>query len=187
MYPAGGYETPLGVVPVDETLARDILESGPVVSALPEVHTHEHSVEIQLPFLQAALGDFNFVPLIMGDQNRGTCEELAGTIVRAAGTRKVLIVGSSDLSHYHAYEKAVAMDRRALDRLMRMDAVGLLQALEAGSCEACGGGPAAVTVLAARKLGADKAELLKYANSGDVTGDRNSVVGYASVAFFRAG
>ena len=77
------------------------------------------------------------------------------------------------------------MDRRALDHLTRMDAVGLLEALEAGSCEACGGGTAAVTVMAARQLGADRAELLKYANSGDVTGDRGSVVGYASVAFFR--
>ena len=186
-YPVGGYETPLGVVPVDETLAGDLIGSGPVVSDMPEAHTQEHSVEIQLPFLQVALGGFSFVPLIMGDQNRETCEELAGTIVRAVGIRKVLIVGSSDLSHYHAYEKAVIMDRRALDHLVRMDAVGLLQALENGSSEACGGGPAAVTVMAARKLGADRAELLKYANSGDVTGDRSSVVGYASVAFFRAG
>ena len=187
VYPAGGYETPLGVVPVDETLAGDIIESGPVVSAIPEAHTQEHSVEIQLPFLQVALGGFKFVPLIMGDQNRDTCEELAGAIVRAAGTRKVLIVGSSDLSHYHTYEKAVVMDRRALGHLVRMDATGLLEDLEAGFSEACGGGPAAVTVMAARKLGADRAELLKYANSGDVTGDRSSVVGYASVAFFGAG
>jgi len=142
-------------------------------------------VEIQLPFLQAALGGFSFVPLVMGDQSRDTCEELAGTIVRAVGTRKVLIVGSSDLSHYHAYEKAVVMDRRALDHLVRMDAVGLLKALEDGSCEACGGGPAAVAVMAARGLGAERAELLRYANSGDVTGDLSSVVGYASITFLR--
>ena len=187
LYPVGGYETPLGVVPVDETLAGDLIGSGPVVFDMPEAHTQEHSVEIQIPFLQAVLGEFSFVPLIMGDQNRDTCEELAGTIVRAVGTRKVLIVGSSDLSHYHVYEKAVIMDRRAIDHLVRMDAVGLLQALEDGSSEACGGGPAAVTIMAARKLRADGAVLLKYANSGDVTGDRSSVVGYASVAFFRAG
>jgi AmmeMemoRadiSam system protein B len=187
VYPAGGYETPLGVVPIDETLAADLIGSGPIVSGMPEVHTQEHSVEIQLPFLQAALGGFKFVPLIMGDQNRDTCEKLAGAIVRAAETRKVLIVGSSDLSHYHTYEKAVVMDRRALDDLVRMDAAGLLEDLEAGFSEACGGGPAAVTVMAAQKLGADRAELMKYANSGDVTGDRSSVVGYASVAFFRAG
>jgi AmmeMemoRadiSam system protein B len=185
VYPAGGYETPLGVVPVDKTLAGGLIESGPIFSDMPGAHTQEHSVEIQLPFLQAALGGFSVVPLVMGDQNRGTCEELAGGIVRAVGTRKVLIVGSSDLSHYHAYEKAVVMDRRTLDYLVRMDAIGLLQAMEDGSSEACGGGPAAVTIMAARKLGADRAELLKYANSGDVTGDRSSVVGYASVVFFQ--
>jgi MEMO1 family protein len=186
-YPAGGYETPLGVVPVDETLAGELIESGPVVSDIPEAHTQEHSVEIQLPFLQSALGRFSFVPLIMGDQSRHICEALADTIVHAVGTRKTLIVGSSDLSHYHAYDRAMAMDRRVLEHLVRMDAAGLLQALEASSCEAGGGGPAAVTVMSARKLGADSAELLKYANSGDVTGDRSSVVGYASAAFFRAG
>jgi MEMO1 family protein len=186
-YPPGGYETPLGVVPVDETLARDLIGSGPVVSVMPEVHTQEHSVEIQLPFLQAALGGFSFVPLIMGDQSPKACEELAGTIVRAVGTKRVLIVGSSDLSHFHAYEEAVILDRRALDRLVRMDAVGFLRSLADGSSEACGGGPAAVTVMAARELHADSAKLLQYANSGDVTGDRSSVVGYASFAFFRAG
>jgi MEMO1 family protein len=114
------------VVPVDEKLAGEILKSGPVVSDMPEAHNQEHSVEIQLPFLQTALGRFSFVPLVMGDQNRGTCEDLAGAIVRAAGTRKVLIVGSLDLSHYHPYEQAVAMDRRALDHLVNMDALGLL-------------------------------------------------------------
>ncbi len=187
VYPAGGYETPLGVVPVDETLAAAMIESGSVVSALPQAHGQEHSVEIQLPFLQVALGGFTFVPLVMGDQDQSTCEGLAEVIVRATGTRKVLVVGSSDLSHYHGYETAVAMDRRAVDHLVRMDAVGLLEELEAGFSEACGGGPAAVTVMAAKKLGADKAELLKYANSGDVTGDRSGVVGYASIVFFRAG
>jgi AmmeMemoRadiSam system protein B len=168
-------EAPLGLVPVDETLAEILSKAG----GFPPYRMHTQTFGEISSFLQVALGGFNFVPLIMGDQSRGTCEELAGTIVRATGTRKVLIVGSSDLSHYHAYENAVVMDRRALDHLMRMDAGGLLQALEAGSCEACGGGPVAVTVMAARKLGADTAELLKYANSGDVTGERNNVVGYA--------
>ena len=186
IYTGGGYETPLGVVSVDEDLAREILRAGEVITSLvPEAHAQEHSLEIQLPFLQVALGRFAFVPLVMGDQNRETCQDLAKAVVRAAGKRRVLIVGSSDLSHYHPYEKAVEMDHRAIERMEKMDALGLLDVLATGASEACGGGPAAVTMMAAGKLGADRGEVLKYANSGDVTGDRSGVVGYASIVFYR--
>ncbi len=187
VYASGGFETPLGVVPIDEGLARGILASGRDVSDTPDLHAQEHSLEIQLPFLQVAIGAFSLVPLMMGDQGAETCRGLAEAILRAAGNRRILIVGSSDLSHYHPYERALVMDRRALDPLERMDAEGLLQSLEAGSCEACGGGPAAVTIMTARGLGADRAMLLKYANSGDVTGDRSGVVGYASLLYEKAG
>ncbi|MCE5282136.1 MAG: AmmeMemoRadiSam system protein B [Deltaproteobacteria bacterium] len=187
VYAGGGFETPLGVVPIDEGLAEGILANGRDVSDTPDLHAQEHSLEIQLPFLQVAFGAFSLVPLMMGDQGTETCRALAGAILRAVGNRRVLIVGSSDLSHYHPYERALVLDRRALDHLERMDSEGLLQSLEAGLCEACGGGPAAVTMMAARGLGADRATLLKYANSGDVTGDRSGVVGYASLLYERTG
>lgn len=185
----GGYETPLGIVPVHAELADGIAaaRSG-VVSVLLDAHMQEqNAIEIQLPFLQRALGQFHFVPLIMADQRAHTCEQLARAIVHAVGHRKVLLVASSDLSHDYAYDEAVRMDGIALRCMQEMDAPGLLMELAKGTTEACGGGPSAVVIMAARKLGADRAEILKYANSGDVVGDRRSrIVGYASVAFYRS-
>jgi MEMO1 family protein len=185
LFNQGGYETPLGIVRVHQAIAERLLEEDPRISFLPEVHMQEHSVEIQLPFLQVALGDFLFVPLMMGDQDEETCRALAEAIVSCSGDKKILVVGSSDLSHFHSYEQALAMDKRILDHLGKMDERGLLRDLEKGTGEACGGGPAAVTLMVAKQLGADKAVVLKYANSGDVTGDKSGVVGYAAAVFYK--
>ena len=184
IYDRGGYETPLGIVPVDATLANDIMAQSEIISYVPAAHYEEHSVEIQLPFLQVALGKFSFVPLVMGEQDLKTCEKLAESIVNAINGRNILIVGSSDLSHFHSYEKAVKLDSLVLKRIESMDGLGLLEDLEKNLSEACGGGPAAVTMMVSKKLGANRVKLLKYANSGDVTGDRRSVVGYASAIFY---
>ena len=184
LYRDGGYETPLGVVPVNEDMAERLLAASPMVADLPAAHAGEHALEIQIPFLQVALGAFTLIPLVMGSQDRKTCEELADAIHRTAGPN-VLIVGSSDLSHFHSYDEAVRMDKIVIDHLAKMDAPGLLRDLSAGRGEACGGGPAAATLMAASKRGADRAEILRYANSGDVTGDRGNVVGYAAAAFLK--
>ncbi len=181
----GGFETPLGIVPVDADLAEGIISGGRRLSYIPAGHAQEHSVEIQLPFLQVALGAFKFVPIVMGDQGRQACVELAEAIARAVQGRKTLLVGSSDLSHYHDDDRARKLDSRILKCLESMDAETLLNDLESGSSEACGGGPMAVTMMAARRLGAGGSKLLKYANSGDITGDRNGVVGYASAVFYK--
>ena len=186
IYDRGGYETPLGVVPVDISLANDIITQSKVISHIPAAHSQEHSLEIQVPFLQVALGDFRFVPIVMGEQDLQTCETLAESIVRAVGDRRVLIVGSSDLSHFHSYEEALKLDSVVLKHIEKMDGRGLLKALENNACEACGGGPAAVTMMVSKKLGSDRARILKYANSGDVTGDRGSVVGYTSAVLYKA-
>jgi AmmeMemoRadiSam system protein B len=150
---------------------------------VPDAHRQEHSVEIQLPFLQVALGDFSFIPLVMGDQGADTCKELAAAIYEAARGKKILIVGSSDLSHFYNYNIAKKMDSTVLEYLRNGDADGLLQSLENGVVEACGGGPMVVAMLVARMMNANKAHLLKYANSGDVTGDKSSVVGYAAAVY----
>jgi AmmeMemoRadiSam system protein B len=184
LFHGSGYETPLGVIPVDEDRSERLLAASPLVSSLPEAHAGEHALEIQLPFLQVALGSFTLVPLVMGSQDRQTCEELARAIHRTAGPN-VLIVGSSDLSHFHRYDEAIRLDKIVLDHLTKMDAPGLLRDLSVGRCEACGGGPAATTLMAAIKRGAGQVEILRYANSGDVTGDRGNVVGYAAAAFLR--
>ncbi len=184
IYRRGGYETPLGIVPVAEHLADHISNFSGIVHDLPAAHIQEHSLEIQLPFLQVALGDFSFVPLVMGDQRADTCYELAEAIYQAIKGKKILIVGSSDLSHFHNYNKASQLDAVALQYLQSGDAAGLLKSLDSDICEACGGGPMAVAMLVAQKMGAEKSKLLKYANSGDVTGDKSSVVGYASAVFY---
>jgi len=185
IYDRGGYETPLGVVPVDVKLANDIMAQSNMISPIPAAHAQEHSLEIQLPFLQVVLGEFRFVPVVMGEQDRLTCETLAESIFRAIGDRKVLLVGSTDLSHFHSYEKAVKLDSVVLKHIEKMDGRGLLKDLESNVCEACGGGPAVVTMMVSEKLGARTAKILKYANSGDVTGDTGSVVGYVSAVFYQ--
>lgn len=183
VFSRGGYQTPLGVVPVEETLAGKIKKINKAVMDIPQAHLQEHSVEIQLPFLQVALGEFSFVPLVMGDQDANTCQELAGAIYEASLNKKILVVGSSDLSHFYHDTVAKKMDAVALDYLKNGDVQGLLQSLKNGDVEACGGGPMAVVMSVARLLKADKPYLLKYANSGDITGDKESVVGYASAVY----
>ena len=183
IFSTGGYETPLGIVPVAEELAKKIKILSKTVVDIPEAHLQEHSVEIQLPFLQVALDDFSFIPLVMGDQGANTCQELAAVLYEAARGKKILIVGSSDLSHFYNYNMAKKLDAVVLRHLKDGDAVGLLESLENGTAEACGGGPMVVAMLVARMMNANKPHLLKYANSGDVTGDKSSVVGYAAAVY----
>ena len=185
IYSQGAYETPLGRIPVDETVAFEMQRLSHMVTDLPSAHAQEHSLEIQLPFLQVALGTFSFVPLVMGDQNAETCQELARVITLVAKDRNMLMVASSDLSHFHDDQKAKKLDGIVLRHIQDSDAEGLLDSLTHDRTEACGGGPIAVTMLAARQLGACRTMLLKYANSADVTGDKGSVVGYASAVCYR--
>ena len=185
IYSQGAYETPLGVIPVDENIACEMKRLSSIIIDLPAAHAQEHSLEIQLPFLQVVLGVFSFIPLVMGDQSAATCRELADVIYQVAKDRRVLIVASSDLSHFHDDQKAKNLDGIVLKYIQNIDAEGLLDSLAHDKTEACGGGPMAVTMLTAHKLGARHSLLLKYANSGDVTGDKSSVVGYASAAYYR--
>lgn len=182
VYGEGGFETPLGVAEVHKGLSEKIAGSGRPVGTSPEAHAQEHSIEIQLPFLQVVLGDFQFVPVLMGDQGRKTCEALASAIIPLMDAKTILIA-SSDLSHYRPYDSAVAIDKIAVDRIGAMDADRLLADLETGRAEACGGGPMAAAIMVAKGLKAVNSTILKYANSGDVTGDRSGVVGYVSAAF----
>ena len=182
---SGGYETPLGVVPVDRELAGEILAADPVMNADRRPHAAEHSVEIQLPFLQVALSAFSFVPIVMGTQDLRSCEAVADAVWRASKGRNVLVVGSSDLSHFHSYEQAKRLDGIVVDRVRKRDYRGLARELESGSCEACGGGPVVAAMLFAEKAGARGVQVLHYANSGDVTGERRQVVGYLAAAFYR--
>lgn len=180
-----GYRTPLGTVPVDQEFGKRLLETE-AVRAVPQAHSQEHSLEIQVPFLQVVLKRFRLVPLVMGQQDLDTCARLAETLTRVLGEdRGSLLIASTDLSHFHNDTKAKELDREFIRKVEAYDPEGLSRALSGGTCEACGGGPTVAAMLAARARGADRAVLLRYATSGDVTGDRRQVVGYVSAALMK--
>jgi MEMO1 family protein len=178
------YATPLGLVP----LAEDVLaQVGKTVPLTRVGRDNEHSLEIQLPFLQYAVGDFELVPIMMGDQSLPACEALAGALAATLAKRSALVVASSDLSHFHPYDTAVSIDRGVVEKVQSFDPAGLARTLELGDTEACGGGPIVTAMLAGRSLGATKAVVLAYANSGDVWVDKTSVVGYLAAALYADG
>jgi len=180
-----GYQTPLGTVKVDVAVARKILEAGPDVHFYKDVHSMEHSLEIQLPFLQTVLHNFSIVPILMGTQDFNTCKMLSNVLIRIMPSLKdTLLLASSDLSHYHSYADAKRLDSRFIGFVKNMDPEGLYQALRSGRCEACGGGPVISVMLVCKALGVNKAVVLKSANSGDVTGEKDRVVGYMAGAIF---
>jgi len=179
---AACYRTPLGLVPLDAP-AVDELEAA--VGLQRTAFDNEHSLEIQLPFLQVVLAEFKLLPVMMGSQSLHSCQRLAAALAEILRGRSALLVASTDLSHFYTYDHAVRLDRQTLTYIDAFDPEGLAQALHNGKAEACGGGPVVATMLAARALGANEARILDYANSGDVTGDHSSVVGYAAGAIYR--
>lgn len=187
IYNLGGYRTPLGVVPLDRELINDLYSYTDIIRYVPSADDREHSLEIQLPFLQTVLGEFRLTPVVMGEQGFEHCARLADAIAASCENRRVLIIASSDLSHYLSYEDAQRLDGEFLDRLVEFDPEGLDRKIRNRKCQACGAGPVLTLMLALKKMGADSSRLLLYANSGDVTGDKSSgVVGYAAVAFYRS-
>lgn len=185
IYNLGGYRTPLGIVPLDREITDRLCGNTDIIRFNTQAHSKEHSLEIQLPFLQVVLGSFSLTPVIMGNQHYDFCLKLAAAIADACNGRRVLIIASSDLSHYYPYSKATALDAVCLERLNAFDPEGLSAEVENRRTQACGAGPMIAMMLAARKLGADRGRVLHYANSGDVTGERSEVVGYAAAAIYR--
>jgi MEMO1 family protein len=187
LYDRGGFRTPLGIVPVDLELSKKMMERRKEIQFLPEAHSQEHSLEVQIPFLQVTLKSFKLVPIVMEPYwSWETCQHLASAIAETVRGKNVLLIASSDLSHFHSYDEAVKLDKIVLNHIDRFDPEGLNQVLRSGRCEACGGGPILSVMLAAKALGANKGKVLKYLNSGDVTGDRSRVVGYGAGVFYKA-
>ncbi len=186
IYNLGGYRTPLGIVPLDRELIDELYKYKDIISFVPQADSREHSLEIQLPFLQTVLPAFNLTPVIMGSQRYDFCVKLADAIAKACSGKRVLIVASSDLSHYFPYNEAKLLDRVCMECLSDFDPERLAAEVENQRTQACGAGPMITLMLAARKLGANRSKVLQYANSGDVTGDRSGVVGYVAAAFYRS-
>jgi len=188
---AGYYETPLGLVEVDAELVEALDEE---VTLNRVGFDGEHSLEIQLPFLQQVLGTFTLLPVMMGEPLTGdrglvACRELSAALAKLLRDRKALIVASTDLSHLYDYNDVVRHDRVMVELVERFDVEGLARALIEGRCHACGGAPVVTALLTAQALGANRAMVLHYTNSGDVTGNRRPgsyTVGYMAAAVYQA-
>jgi AmmeMemoRadiSam system protein B/AmmeMemoRadiSam system protein A len=186
LYDRGGYRTPLGVVPIDTELSKKMMERRKEIQFLPEAHSQEHSLEVQIPFLQVVLKSFKLIPIVMEPYwSWETCQSVASAIAETVKGKRVLLVASTDLSHFYTYNIAVELDKIFLNHIERFDVEGLNRDLKSNHTEACGGGPVVTIMLAAKMLGANHGKVLKYANSGDVTGDRSRVVGYAAGVFYK--
>ena len=188
IWPHGAWQVPSGRVAVDESLAASIASAAPgLVLERPDAHGREHSLELQLPFVAHIWPAAAIVPLVMGRQTRETAFALGDAVAVAIGSRPtargdVLLVASSDLSHYEDARTAASMDAVVMQYVQAFDPDGLMSALEQEPRHACGGGPIVSVLHAARQLGAAHAEVLHYADSGDVSGDKSAVVGYMAAA-----
>jgi AmmeMemoRadiSam system protein B len=184
VYAHGAWETPLGQARVDEPLAEALLDPAAGIFEDTLVHRDEHSLEMQMPFLQRLVPELRVVPAMMGIQSRHEVAALAATLARElAGRQDVVLVASSDLSHFHRADVANREDAIVVEQVGRLDAEALMDRLEGHHNVACGGGPIVAVMKAARALGADRATVLRYADSGDVEeGDKARVVGYLSAA-----
>ncbi len=185
----GGWETPLGAVAIDEALAGAILAKSPRIHEDSLAHLREHSLEVQLPFIQYLKDDFKIVPIQMLDTRLETCIEVGravGSAIAECGMRnaecgKALIIASSDMSHYERAATAKEKDFKAIQAILDLDPEGLYRTVKDYGITMCGYGPAVAMLVACKLLGATRAELIKYTNSGEVSGDYEQVVGYAGI------
>jgi AmmeMemoRadiSam system protein B len=182
----GAWETPLGDVPIDEAFAADLKSRCPLLQEDSAAHRSEHAAEVELPFLQVRQGKLKIVPIALGTRDLEVLEQLGDALADAiaAHSEPVLIIASSDMNHYESDAITRVKDQSAIDPILRLDARALYEVVTRQNVSMCGFGPAVAMLTAAKKLGATSAQLVKYATSGDVSGDRDLVVGYAGIAIF---
>jgi AmmeMemoRadiSam system protein B len=183
IYDGDAYETPLGIVEIDNEMVDKLVENNKIIFRGIQGHRKEHALEVQIPFLQSVLKDFKIVPIVMGDQGRMFVDELAEKISKVVDD-VTLVVASSDMSHFYSSEEADRLDTIVEKRINDFDFKGLLKDLETHNCEACGGGPIAAMMKAASKKNINKSVVINRSDSGDVTGDKSEVVGYLSAVVY---
>ena len=185
IWPKGGFQTPLGVAPVDEEFTQKLMAANANVYFESKAFDQEHALEVEIPFLQKTFSDFQIVPIIMGQPSFQLLKDFAKALNQIIGDRQdVLVVVSTDLSHYHDDAFARQMDARTLGAVMQLNAEQVWIENQKRTMEMCGFVPATAAILYAREKGLNKTELLHYGNSGDVTGDKNRVVGYSAVVMY---
>jgi len=178
----GSWATPLGKASIDKEIAEKIIASCEIVKEDSSAHLYEHSIEVQLPFLQYVYGKIKFVPICMLDQTYTACEKLGNSLAKviASENENAAIIASSDFTHFERNEVAHTQDKKALDAIKKMDAEKFLEVVDAENISICGYGPIAAMLVVAKKMNAKSCEIIKYATSGDVAGNEASVVGYAA-------
>ncbi|NQT00086.1 MAG: AmmeMemoRadiSam system protein B, partial [Candidatus Omnitrophica bacterium] len=185
VYPEGAWQTPLGNVPVDTELAEALIQNHPKISFNQPAFAKEHSVEVELPFLQIVLDEFQIVPIVMGEFSYENCEILSQALLEIIDDREdVLVVASTDMSHYHSYAQANQIDSLTIEELKQFKVKSLYERLVTGESELCGSAAVITTLLYTQARGASELKILKYANSGDVSADKQRVVGYLSAAIY---
>lgn len=178
----GKWKTPLGEIEIDTEMAEDILKNSKIIKNDKKAHQYEHSIEVQLPFIQCIFGNnIKFVPICMTRQDIDTDIEIAQSICSSVVDKNILIIASSDFTHYEPQEYAKNVDKQAIDAILEFNPKKLYDMIYQQNLTMCGPGPITVMLIACETLGAKKAELLKYATSGDVSGAYDKVVGYASL------
>ena len=177
----GEWRTPLGNARIDTPLADELMKRAPMLAEDSKAHAREHSLEVQLPFLQILAGDFTFVPICLATHNYALCEDIGKAIAEVVSD-DVGILASSDLNHYENQQTTLRKDQLAIDEVVALDPRGLWDTVAEHDVSMCGFIPTTVMLIAARQRGATRARLLKHATSGDVNGDYGHVVGYAAIA-----
>ncbi len=179
----GAWRTPLGEATIDSSLAAELKRICPLLREDSVAHQEEHSLEVQLPFLQKLVGDFRFVPIALGTDRFQSFEELGRAIAKVVAVQPdaVLVIASSDMNHRESDAVTRVKDKKAIEKILALDPRGLYDTVRHEGITMCGYGPAVTMLTAAKQLGATRAELVRYATSGDVTGDRWEVVGYAGI------
>lgn len=185
LWGVGAWETPLGQVRIDEELALSIFKTSNIIDMDETAHLREHSIEVQIPFLQYIFGEIQIVPICLGFQDLDTSREVGNAIANAVSEVDALILASTDLTHMESRNSAQQKDHGIIHHITSMDEEGLQRWVKEKRVSMCGYGPVTATLVASKKLGANKAELLSYSTSGDITGELSSVVGYASAKITR--
>lgn len=181
------WKTPLGEVKCNTDLCDKLISSDRDIELFRQAQLKEHCLEVQLPYLQTVLGNFQIVPITMGIQSQKTIDLLAKSIVKTDKIPGTVIIASSDWQHYRPAEVGYSMDSLGMAALKNFDPESLDSYLASGQVEMCGGGPVVAVMKAARELGADKIKILKYGDSGDINGDKSSVVGYVAAVIYKSG
>jgi len=183
--PSGKFVTPLGEVEIDEEMASKLIGHNSRIMFNKEAFLKEHAIEVQLPFLQKTLKKFKIVPVIFGNQSIENCEILSNAIVDTVGEKKILLVASTDLSHYLSYEAANEMDAKVVQAFSEGDLVRLITMIATREVEMCGYGPVITAMYTSDRLGGNSYEVFKYLNSGNTTTDMDRVVGYMSAGIYK--